>query len=149
LASRCRFKVGDFAETGLPSSSCDAAMSVDALWLVLDKSAAVGEVARILRTQARFIFTTWEFDHPLPGLPEQVDDHRVILADAGFTVEFYEEAFDWKRRQLAVYAGILESEAALVREMGQAVAGSILAEAREVPAYLEHGRRVMVIAGRL
>jgi hypothetical protein len=124
-------------------------MSIDALWLAPDKSAAVGEVARILRTGTHFIFTTWEFDQALPGFPEQLDDHRVILAESGFALVSYVETLDWKRRQLAVYAGILESEAELVQEMGEAVAAGILAEARGVPAYLEHGRRVMVSARRL
>ena len=47
LSGRARFQVGDFTATGLPAVALDGAMSVDALWLVPDKAAAVREVAPI------------------------------------------------------------------------------------------------------
>jgi SAM-dependent methyltransferase len=44
-----RFRIGGFTDTGLRTASCAAVMSVDALWMVWDKAAALAEVARVLR----------------------------------------------------------------------------------------------------
>jgi ubiquinone/menaquinone biosynthesis C-methylase UbiE len=40
--------------------TCDAAMSVDVLWMVPDRPAALREVARVLKPGARFVCTNWD-----------------------------------------------------------------------------------------
>ncbi len=47
-AVSARFQVGDFRHTGLPGSVFAGAVSVDSVWMVLDKVAAIREVQRLL-----------------------------------------------------------------------------------------------------
>jgi SAM-dependent methyltransferase len=152
LAGRARFQVGDFTATGLPPDALDGAMSIDALWIVPDKAAAVREVARILRLGARFVFTTWDVDVVPPGWPPQVADHRAILGEAGFRVEAYGETPDWRPRQQAAHEGLRKVRTQLIAEMGEAAAGPLLAEADLLPGftdgtdYLAQMRRILVVA---
>jgi SAM-dependent methyltransferase len=154
LENRATFQVGDFATTGLPKAGFEGAISIDALWLAFDKFAALHEAARILRPGARFIFTTWETTIPIPDFPPQVEDHRPLLIEAGFTVESYEVATNWEQRQRGVYAGILASQEALIQERGEEAAGFMIQEAQQATGlldgvdYLAHARRIFVVARR-
>lgn len=151
LAGRARFQVGDFTVTGLPAAALDGAMNVDALWLVPDKAAAVREVARILRSGARFVFTTWDVDVVPPGWPPQMRDHRPILREAGFAVESYAETPEWESRQRAAYEGLRDAHSQVIAEMGEVAAEPLLAEANLLPGladgtdYLTHQRRILVV----
>jgi ubiquinone/menaquinone biosynthesis C-methylase UbiE len=152
LAGRARFQVGDFTATGLPTTAFHGAMSVDALWSVSDKVAAVREVARLLRSGARFVFTTWDVEVAPAAWPPQLNDHRPVLREAGFTVETYEETPEWEPRQRAVYEGLRGAQAQVMAEMGEVAAGPLLAEANLLPGladgtdYLAHMRRILVVA---
>jgi len=148
LGERARFLAGDAAATGLPGAGVDGVMSVDAFWLFPDKRRVAAEVARILRPGARFIFTTWEFAATPAGWPAQLNQHRDLLSEAGLALRACEETPDWRRRQLAVYEGILAAEPSLRAELGEDAAASLIGEAREVPALLHDGRRVLIIAAR-
>jgi len=148
LSGRVQFQVRDAATTGLPAASLDGAMSVDAFWLFPDKPRAAAEVARILGTGGRFVFTTWDFEITPPGWPPQLAQHGDLLRDAGFLVQVYEETPDWRRRQLAVYEGVLTAQPRLVAELGEAAATDLIGEAREVPALLGQSRRVLIVARR-
>jgi len=79
LSARASYQVGDFCSTRMPPGSLDGAMSVDVLWAVPDKVAALREVARILRPSGRFLFTSWDYATPLEG-DTQVSDHRPLGA---------------------------------------------------------------------
>lgn len=94
LAGRTQFQVADFTATGFPAGALDGAMSVDALFLAPDKAAAVHEVARILRSGARYVFTTWDIDAAPAVYGPQLNDHRPVLREAGFIVDTYEETPD-------------------------------------------------------
>lgn len=143
LEGRAQFQVGDFARTGLPSANFDAAMSVDSLYLVADKTGSLEETARILRPASRFVFTTWDVD-----LPHMIADHRPLLANAGFTVEHYETTPDWENRQRGVHERILAQQDALIREMGESSARFwILGAQTELPR-LSRMRRVLIVARR-
>ena len=148
LSGRARFLVRDAVATGLPDASLDGAMSIDSFWLFADKLQVATEVARILRSGRRFVVTTWEFETSPPGWPPQLTQHRDLLYEAGFVVEVDDETVDWKTRQLAVYAEILAAQAILTAELGEAAAAQMITEARDVPALLEHSRRVLVVARR-
>jgi ubiquinone/menaquinone biosynthesis C-methylase UbiE len=137
LQSRAAFHVASFTDTGLPRHSFDAAMSVDALWMVLDKPAAVQETLRILKPSGRFVLTTWE--------PSYLD-HTALLADAGFEVLVREETPDWYARQVAVYQGIISRHAELVAELGDSAAAVLIDEAYAVPASLADTPRVLLAA---
>jgi SAM-dependent methyltransferase len=119
---------------------------VEAFWLLPDKRRAAAEVARVLRPGGRFVFTTWEAETGLPGIPPQVSDHRPLLEDAGFSVLAHGETVDWKRRQLAVYERIVASAADLTSELGEEVAQGLIGEARTVPTWLAGARRVLITA---
>lgn len=147
LERRSRFAVADAAHTGLPAGEADAVMSIDAFWLFPDKPAAAAELARIMCPGGMLVFTTWDSDSALAGVPEQLAEHGALLEQAGFAVVAYEETPDWKRRQLDVYERLLAAESELTAELG-AAAADFLVEAREVPAWLEHSRRVLIGARR-
>jgi SAM-dependent methyltransferase len=148
LGERARFLVRDAAATGLPEASFDGAMSVDSFWLFPDKRQVAAEVARILRPGGRFIFTTWEFPATPPGWPAQLNQHRDLLSEAGLALRTCEETQDWRRRQLAVYEGILAAESSLRAELGEDAAAPLIGEAQEVPAMLHDGRRVIIVSAR-
>jgi SAM-dependent methyltransferase len=141
LEGRAQFQVADFAATRLATTSFDAAMSIDALYLVADKTGSINEVARILRPGARFVFTTWDVDLPL-----MITDHRPILANAGFEVECYEVTSDWERRQRGVHERVLANRDALIREMGEASAKFWIVGAQTELPRLAKMRRVFIVA---
>lgn len=118
LGDTARFLEGDMTATGLPSASCDGALSLDVLCFVPDKPAAIREVARILRPGSRFGFTTWEQEGYSDRLEAaQLTDHRQALAEAGFEVEVYDEPANWREQQKAALEGILASQQKLADEL--------------------------------
>lgn len=124
-------------------------MSLDVLAYVSNKTAAVNEVARVLRPHGSFVFTTWE----QPGYSErlqapQIADHRPVLEKAGFAVEVHEEPSNWQRQHRALVEGILASETELVEEIGAAAATGLVGMARGVLADLSLRRYVFVVASK-
>ena len=93
MSGRATFSQGTFETTGLEPASADAVMSVDALQYVPDKSAALVEVARILRPRGRFAFVAFELDPDrVAGLPlweDAISDYRPLLEQVGFEVNQY------------------------------------------------------------
>jgi ubiquinone/menaquinone biosynthesis C-methylase UbiE len=59
--SRAEFREGSFERTGLPASSVDAVMSVDALLFSSDKAAALSELRWVLHGRGRLVFTSWDY----------------------------------------------------------------------------------------
>jgi SAM-dependent methyltransferase len=148
LADRARFQVGDFCASGLPSATFDGAMSVDVLWAVPDKPAALREAWRILRPGARLVFTTWDFGRLPTDGPPQVADHRPLLRDAGFTIDAYEETPNFEVRFRALAAKCLAARAELTAEMGAEGADRLLAGQAKRLVLLPDWRRVIVVAQR-
>jgi SAM-dependent methyltransferase len=148
FGERARFLVRDAAATGLPEASFDGAMSVDSFWLFPDKRRVAAEIARILRPGARFIFTTWELPASPAGWPPQLNQHRDLLSEAGLALRACAETQDWRRRQLAVYEGILAAESSLRAELGEDATAPLIGEALEVPDLLQDGRRVLIVSTR-
>ena len=154
MADRARFQVGDIAATGLPDASFDGAMSVDVIWAVPDKLAALCEAARILRPGARFTFTNWDRDLSPPGYLPPLSDHRPLLEQAGFEVETYQVQPNAEVKRRAVYEAIVAAEQDLIHEMGADAAARVMFEARGTLGltdgvdYLAHSRRIYVVARR-
>ncbi len=155
LSDQARFEGGDVTETGLPDASCDAAMSLDVLWALPDKAAALREVARILRPGGRFAFTTWEQiepaalrPHPLLKSSDNVGyhplEHHRLLEEAGLVVETCEEPSDWRRQQQALAEGIVANEAEVTQDMG----AHYPAMARNFLANLPAVRYLFIVAQR-
>jgi cyclopropane fatty-acyl-phospholipid synthase-like methyltransferase len=139
MSHAAAFAVGSFSDTGLPSRSQHAVMSVDAFWMVLDKPAAIQEMGRILQQGGRLAMTTWV---PRPA------ELEAMLAGAGFALLSSEETPRWKERQMAVYRGILRNRQELELQVGSVAAGVLVAEAREAPARLAGAPRRLVVAER-
>jgi SAM-dependent methyltransferase len=149
LGDRAQFLEGDLTATGLPSASCDAAISLDVLCFVPDKPAAINEMRRILRPGARFAFTTWEQEGYSARLKTaQLADHRPVLTEAGFDIELYEEPPDWRRQQRAVLEGLLASEQDLAAELERLTVDRFMNMARGMLAEMPDRRYVSAIARR-
>jgi SAM-dependent methyltransferase len=137
LEGRARFEAASLAATGLPGGSFDGAVSVDALWMVLNKPAALREAARLLRAGAPLALTTWEPPHL---------SYAALARKAGLEVVSVREPEGWRARQVAVYAGIRARRDRLASEMGEAAADVLVAEAEAAPAMLEASRRILLLA---
>ena len=146
--------MGDLTATGLPNAGFDGAMSVDVLWSVPEKPAALQEIARILRPGARFVFTNWDRDLSPPGYLPPLADHRPLLDEAGFDVETYELQPDGERLRGLYYERLVAAEADLLREIGKEETRKLMASAKgnlglvDGIRYLDHSLRVFVVARR-
>jgi SAM-dependent methyltransferase len=139
MASRADFYVASATDTGLPAGSFDGAMSVDALWMVHDKTAAFRELARVLRPGGRLVFTSWE---PV-RLP-----YDSFLERAGFTGITKQEIAGSRDREIAVHEAILRNWEAISQELGKAAAEVLMAEATHTPGLLDDTPRVIISAVR-
>lgn len=156
LNAQSAFTVGSLTETGLAGQAFDTAVSLDAIWLAHDQQRALHEVGRILRPQARFVFTTWEQHIPMPFVKQPVRDYRPLLEAAGFAVETYEYLRHSEALMKDIYARLRHAQAELLVEMGPAIQG-LLGEAHFVPGLVdgvnyiaqETGPHVLICARRL
>lgn len=139
MTGRARYEVGSLTATGMPTDAFDAAISIDSMWMVLDKPTAVAEVARVLAPGCRWALTTWE--------PAYLS-YRSLLEGAGFELLLHAEPAGWQDRQLAVYRGILDQEEQLRRELGSEATDVWVAEAREISPVLSGYRRLVIVARR-
>jgi ubiquinone/menaquinone biosynthesis C-methylase UbiE len=152
VADRARFEVGDCTALRFAAHTFEAAMSVDVLWMVPDRAAALREVACIVKPGARFVFTNWDRDLAPPGTPPPVSDHRPLLRAAGFEIETYEDIPEAEAKRRAVYERYVASEEALQRELSAEAVQSMLIEARRALGlldgtdYLVQSRRIFVVA---
>ncbi len=145
MSGRATFTQGTFAATGLEAGSADAVMSVDALQYVPDKTAALVEVARILRPGGRFAFVAFELDPDrVAGLPfwqDAISDYRPLLAQIGFDINEYSQTPHWADQVEAGFGAILAQQVALVAELGEAAAAAAVLEAAvtiELKPYCGH-----------
>jgi SAM-dependent methyltransferase len=147
MADRATFLVDDLSASRLESGGFDGAMSVDVLWVVPDKSAALLEVARVLRPAARFVFTTWEYAQSPPGEP-QVADYRPLLEAAGFAIERYETDDQFPARIRALSAALSAAREELRADAGQSMADAFVQRYADRLALLPGWRRILVAARR-
>jgi hypothetical protein len=140
LDREASFEVASMTATGRPTGSHEAALAIDSLWMVHDKRAAAGEVARILEAEAPFALTTWE-----PPYLSYAD----LLESAGFEIDEEWEPDDWLTPQLAVYRGILEASETLRGQLGDEAAAVLIEEATDTSATLASVRRVCITARRI
>jgi len=154
VADRARFEVADIVSTGLPEATFDGAISVDTLWAVPDRAAAIQELARILKPNARFAFTNWDRDLSPPGYPLPLSDHRPLLEEARFEVEIYDVQPDAEVKRRTYYERLVSAESTLIKELGEEGAQKILFEVKgtlgltDGTDYLAHSRRVFVVASK-
>ena len=154
VAGRARFEIGDFTALHFANQAFDAAMSVDALWLVSDKRAALHEVARLLKPGARFVFTNWERDLSPPGFPAPLGDYRPLLHETNFEIDVYEEVLGAEQKRRATYERYLADQEVLEQGMSQEAAQALILEARRELGlidgidYIAYSRRIFVVVRR-
>lgn len=110
------FRQGSFEATGLPDGAANAVMSIDALLFTPDKSAALGELRRIIQPGGRLVLTSWDYHSQPAGRPPQVPDHRPLLAANGWQVAAYEETEHWYERIAGTGEGLLRAVEELAAE---------------------------------
>lgn len=87
-------------------------------------------------------FAARKFLHPVPDRRGNGHSYQ----PGSFTVAW--NACSCRDRQLAVYDGILAAESSLRAELGEDATAPLIGEAREVPALLQDGRRVLIVSAR-
>jgi len=152
LSGKATFSQGTFEATGLDPGSADAVMSVDALQYVPDKSAALVEVARILRPSGRFAFVAFELDPDrVAGLPfweDAVPDYRPLLERVGFDLNEYSQIPHWSDQVAAGFGAILAQQATLEAELGVAAAAATVMEAAVTTELQPYCGHVLAVATR-
>lgn len=150
LASKLSFKVGDLAATGWPDSWFDAALSFDVLLFVPDKASALKEIARVLKPGARFSGATFELTTDSRSLSVMAfTNYEAAFAQAGFAIERYEEAADWRRLLTDSLEGLVAHEAELAHEVHPAALQRVMHWARSRPGELDDSRRVRFCTRKL
>ena len=153
LQDRSRFEQATFEQTGLPTATADAVMSVEAFQYAPDKRAALIELFRVLRPSGRLALICFEVDPSrAKGLPvlgvDPVPDYRPVLEETGFIVEIYEETPGWQPRVDGAFGAILDAKDQLTVEMGQPAAQAAIAEAMLTIQIKPYARRVLALASR-
>jgi ubiquinone/menaquinone biosynthesis C-methylase UbiE len=142
LLDKISFETGDIGETGFPAATFDGAVSLDVLLFVPDKQKVLREVARILKSGARFAGTTFELRAPSTALSAPAfADYPSAFEAAGLVVEVYEETSDWRRLLQEVLPAILRREAELSREIHPVAWARVRAWAGSRPSELVSSRR--------
>jgi SAM-dependent methyltransferase len=148
LPGQAEFRLGSFEQHDLPERGLDAVLSVDALIFAPDKRTAISGVARALRPGGRFVATTIDYRSQPAGRPPQVDDHRPLLADAGFDVVSYTATDQWRHRMEAVTSKLLAATAEIAAATGEDP-DQLHAEHLEMRETIQHIlRRVLIVAAR-
>jgi len=94
IKGMAKFQVGNMYSLNFSENSFDGAISIDVISFIPDPLAVIKETARLLRSEAYFVFTTWENKKSAI-----INDYRPYLQDAGFSIKSYSETPDWKKRQ--------------------------------------------------
>jgi len=139
-----KFQVGNICSLELPENSFDGAVSIDVILFLPDPQAAIKEAARILRSKAFFVFTTWEHKES-----QVINDYRPLLRNAGFEIKTYSETPDWKQRQRKVYEKTLELKKVLIKDMGREGAFAWIMEAKTYLPTLDDVRRILAVAMKI
>ncbi|MFI6689046.1 class I SAM-dependent methyltransferase [Streptomyces sp. NPDC050485] len=137
---RATFRVATLAATGLPDAHAHGLVCIDALGNAPDRTAALGELHRILRPGGRAIITRAVRRTPHPLVLDQEEA-------AGFAVEHIGERPGEPAMWARLYRLWIAHEADLRRELGNDQAQNMLNEANRMLPRLA-GRRSLVLTLR-
>ena len=145
------FVVASVTTEGAIPDPVDGAMSIDSLQYVPDKHAAFAEIARALKPSGRLAFTAFELDaEVVTGLPvlgeDPVGDYRPVLEAVGLTVEIYQQTPEWEERLTAAYSAVVDADAQLRPEIGDAAMDSYTLEMSLTLAVKPYKGRAYVVA---
>ena len=144
LGRDARFVVADIAATGLPGTSADGVMCIDAIHIVAEPAGMLAELRRVLRPGGRAVVSCWEArDRDNDALPEWVRrvDCAAWFAAAGFTDIAVVERPAWEQKERALWA-----EAAILDPAGDDAIASLRDEAIGELPHLPFTRRVLASA---
>ncbi len=139
LKDKAKFLVANICATNFSDNYYDGAISIDTLTYIPDKMKAICEIARILQSDASFVFTTWE-------TPATASDYRPLLRKAGFKIMIYNEISNWEQLQHDFYEKVIEFRDILIRDMGKDGSLPWIKEAKENLPYLKDWRRIFGVA---
>lgn len=146
LDSSATYAEGSYESIPLDAGAARGVLGVDSLLFAPDKAAALEEIARVLAPGGRFVATTWDYHTQPVNRPPQVDDHRPLLIDAGFTVLAYDETPRWLENHRQLNTLLMAAVDELAEESGE--------DPEEIRAGLEEMaatvdvmlRRVLIVA---
>lgn len=146
LGNSATYAEGSYESIPLEASSARGVLGIDSLLFAPDKAAALKEVARVLAPGGRFVATTWDYHTQPINRPPQVDDHRPLLIDAGFTVIGYDETPRWLENHRQLDALLMAAVDELAEETGEGPE-EIRAGLEEMAATVDVMlRRVLIVA---
>jgi SAM-dependent methyltransferase len=148
LGDSTTYAEGSFEAIPAETASAQGVLSIDALLFAPEKEAALREIARVLKPGGRLVATTWDYHTQPVNRPPQVDDHRPLLVEAGFTVVGYDETPRWLENHRELDSLLLEAVEDLAEESGQSP-DDVRAGVREMAATVDTMlRRVLIVAER-
>jgi len=103
---RATFQIGELEATGLPDSSVDAVLCVDAVQFAGDVVTALREMARVLRPGGVVVLTGWQpVDATATSVPERLRrlDLGPQLEAAGFVDVMVVDRTDWREVERAYW----------------------------------------------
>jgi ubiquinone/menaquinone biosynthesis C-methylase UbiE len=103
ISFNAEFKAGNICALDFLDNSFEGAISIDVLSFLPELPKAISEIARVLRNNSNFVFTTWERTSKT-----NPKNYKKLLSNSGFDIKIYEEISDWKSRQQKVYEKTLE-----------------------------------------
>ncbi|WP_051166246.1 class I SAM-dependent methyltransferase [Amycolatopsis orientalis] len=137
------FRVGEFADTGLPDASVDAIVCVDAIQFQAGAE-AFEEMRRVLRPGGRVALTTWDaVEHADERVSARI---RAVhaeagLTEAGFTNVVVRERPEWRAAERAMW-----EEAAALDPGDDPALHSLHREGVQVLAGFDLRRRILATA---
>ncbi|KQZ16579.1 class I SAM-dependent methyltransferase (plasmid) [Streptomyces clavifer] len=135
--ARATFRVADLQNTSLPTSAAHSIVCIDALGRTRDRDQAVAELGRVLAPGGRLVMTRSLRRDATPTWVEQA-------AAAGLIVEHVDERPGEPAMWERLYSLWITHADELRRELGDAPARSMLAEAEHVLPALP-GRRAVLL----
>ncbi|MER5556789.1 class I SAM-dependent methyltransferase [Streptomyces sp. NPDC002793] len=135
--ARATFRVADLQNTSLPDSAAHGIVCIDALGRAADRDQAVAELGRVLAPGGRLVTTRSLRRDATPAWAEQA-------AAAGLIVEHVDERPDEPAMWERLYRLWIRHADELRRELGDAPAQSMLAEAEQMLPALPCRRAVLL-----
>ena len=146
LGDWATYAQGSYESIPLEAGSARGVLGIDSLLFAPDKAAALEEIARVLGPGGRFVATTWDYHTQPVNRPPQVDDHRPLLIDAGFTVIAYDETPRWLENHRQLDALLMAAVDELAAESGESPEETRAGLAEMAATVDAMSRRVLIVA---
>ena len=150
------FEVADFTATGLNDKSVAGVISLDALYLAPNPTAALAEVYRVLVPGGVLLFTVYtNLSHQnYPGTSELIQDWYPLLKLIGFGVERYEDrSCEWRHKMRIKHQYRWDRRDQIRSELGSQAEAELAVSAAMLglsgkPSFLDHTARFEIVSLR-